>query len=82
MSYLKHEPESKDFRVAVIRKTDSVQVGSMPAKVGMVLVHGSKIVKVNEKSVLTEDPGCQGKWRKTHLMSVYLQEARKFGFNG
>lgn len=77
----RHEPESKSFRVSVIRKTDSVGVGSMPAHVGMELAGGSKVVKVNEKSILVEQPGCQGNFRITHLVSVHLQEARKFGFN-
>lgn len=75
-----HEPDNKSFRLAVIRKTDHVQVGTMPAHLGMVLCSGSKIIKVNAKSVLTEDPGCNGLWRKTHVMSVFLDEARKFGY--
>jgi hypothetical protein len=75
----RHEPESKSFRVAVIRKTDSVQVGSMPAHPGMALADGRKVAKVNEKSILVSQEGCSD-FRITHLVSVHLNEAKKFGF--
>ena len=70
-----------EVRVAVIRKTDSMFVGSMPAMVGMVTRYGNKedgfatIAKLNVKSV-TYNTGD----RESHGICINLDEARKFGW--
>lgn len=77
---IRHNIWSSYFRVAVIRKTDNIQVGTMPANCGMVLASGDKVTEVNEQSVLVEKPGCVGNFKESGSLSVYFQEAKKFGF--
>jgi len=69
---------ARGMRVGVIRKTDSVFVGSMYMQVGMVLTNGRTVTKVNEYSYL---PGLAPGWpaEREHA-NVYLDEARRFGF--
>jgi len=76
----RHDPDNKSFRVAVIRKTDYVTVGSMPAMPGMQLAFQDKVVKVNPKSIMVEKPGCTGTWRVAYNVSVFLDEAKRFGY--
>ena len=76
----RHDPDSPLPRVAVIRGTDSVQVGSMPAAVGMRLASGGEVVKVNDKSFILRRKG-QSDTRETGLFSVHVGVARRFGGN-
>lgn len=76
----RHDPHNPAPRVAVIRGIDSVQVGTMPAAVGMHLAHGGTVMKVNDKSLIVGRQG-QSDTRETGMFSVYVTEAKRFGFN-
>lgn len=66
------------MRVRVIRKTDSVQLGTMNLQVGMVLTNGRTVTKVNESSYLPAvAPGYPA---ERDTPNVLLSEARKFGW--
>ncbi len=79
MNLCRHDPTNPHRRVAVIRGGDCVQVGTMPAHVGMILAHGGEVVKVNERSFVVRRGG-QSDARETGTFSIFVSEARKFGF--
>jgi hypothetical protein len=76
---IKHNPTLPAFRVAVCRRSDSVQVGTMPAAAGMILFHGGKVVKVNAKSVVVRREGISDT-RMSEPLSVSVAEATQYGF--
>lgn len=78
----KHDPSNPNKRLAVIRKTDSVQVGTMPYAVGMVLANGATVVRFTKigTPVVTGLYGATYEEPFRGLASVELPEAYKHGY--
>lgn len=78
----KHDAESKVRRCAVCRKSDSVQVGTMPLAVGMKLSNGAVVTRFTKHGT----PVVRGLYGALHeeyfrdLATVDLSEAIKYGY--
>ena len=76
----RHDPDNNVVpRVAVIREKDSVQIGTMPAQVGMMLTISHRVLCVNKRSITVQHPE-QHAYRLGSGACVHEREARRFGF--
>lgn len=68
-------------KVRVIRNPGRFYAGSMPAAVGMQLLDGGEITKVNARSVVISGQyGSESAFRTNVTQSISVTEAKRFGW--